>query len=115
MIYYDIHTTDTYDKAVLFNEYFSSVSYIQPSNTDLYETMDDVNTLSKAFDKVWHKGLLYKLRKAGISDQLLNWVKSYLTNRQQRVVINGTHSNTVSINGKVPQGSVVGPLFSLYI
>jgi hypothetical protein len=43
--------------------------------------------ISKAFDKVWHKGLLYKLVVFGIQDPLLSWLKSYLSNRKQRVVI----------------------------
>jgi hypothetical protein len=47
---------------------------------------------SKAFDKVWHKGLLYKLEVIGIQDPLLSWLKSYLSNRKQRVVIEGQSS-----------------------
>ncbi|VDI05871.1 Hypothetical predicted protein [Mytilus galloprovincialis] len=45
--------------------------------------------VSKAFDRVWHMGLLYKLRKYGIKGNLLNWFKSYLSDRQQRVGVNG--------------------------
>ncbi len=45
--------------------------------------------ISKAFDRVWHKGLLFKLEKYGISGNLLNWVKNYLSDRRQRVVLNG--------------------------
>ena len=44
---------------------------------------------SKAFDKVWHEGLLYKLQQHGISDELLNIVIDFLQNRKQRVVFNG--------------------------
>ncbi len=58
---------------------------------------DDVLTvfldLTKAFDKVWHKVLLYKLKKIGITGNLLKWIESYLSNRKQRLVINGTKSN----------------------
>jgi hypothetical protein len=45
--------------------------------------------ISKAFDRVWHKGLLYKLKSIGIDDTVLNWFESYLSNRRQQVVING--------------------------
>ena len=43
--------------------------------------------ISKAFDRVWHKGLIYKLKRAGINGSLLDWLSDYLTNRKQRVVI----------------------------
>ncbi len=46
--------------------------------------------LTKAFDKVWHKGLLYKLKKIGITVNLFKWIESYLSNRKQRIVINDT-------------------------
>jgi hypothetical protein len=72
--------------------------------------------ISKAFDKVWHKGLLYKLERAGIKGKILNWIESYLTNRKQQVVINGQISTETTISAGVPQGSVLGPLlFILYI
>ena len=45
--------------------------------------------ISKAFDKVWHEGLLYKLRKYGINGSIINWFTSYLTNRKQRVINEG--------------------------
>ena len=45
--------------------------------------------ISKAFDKVWHQGLLYKLRRVGIKGDLLNWFKDYLSDREQRVVTRG--------------------------
>ena len=44
---------------------------------------------SKAFDKVWHVGLIYKLKQLGIVDDLLTWFQSYLSNRRQRVVVEG--------------------------
>ena len=45
--------------------------------------------ISKAFDRVWHKGLIYKLKKAGINGLLLDWLSDYLTNKKQRVFIPG--------------------------
>ena len=69
--------------------------------------------ISKAFDKVWHEGLLYKLKSFGISGNLLNLIKHYLTDRSQRVLLNGQCSNWQPILVGVPQGSILGPLFFL--
>ena len=54
--------------------------------------------ISKAFDRVWHKGLLYKLESIGIRGSLLSWVKNYLSERKQRVVINNSTSSWRDIN-----------------
>ena len=71
---------------------------------------------SAAFDRVWHKGLLFKLKQIGISGILLKWIESYLTNRRQRVVIGGKKSDWSYISAGVPQGSILGPLlFLIYI
>ena len=70
----------------------------------------------KAFDKIWHQGLMFKLRQNGISGNLLAFFHSYLSNRKQRVVLNGSSSPFYSIMSGVPQGSVLGPLlFLIYI
>ena len=70
--------------------------------------------ISKYFDKIWHKGLLYKCEKEfGISGTLLNWLKSYLSDRSQRVQIENTFSDSRKINAGCPQGSVLGPLLAL--
>ena len=69
--------------------------------------------MSKAFDKVWHEGLLFKFR---INGKLINLLKSYLSNWKQRVLINGSESDWVQIESGVSQGSVLGPLlFLIYI
>ena len=69
--------------------------------------------ISKAFDKVWHEGLIFKLKSYGISGGLLNLIISYLSNRKQQVVLNGKCSEWSLIRAGVPQGSVLEPLFSL--
>ena len=72
--------------------------------------------MSKAFDKVWHEGLLFKFRQHGINGKLINLLKSYLSNRKQRVLINGSESDWGEIESGVPQGSVLGSLlFLIYI
>ena len=69
--------------------------------------------MSKVFDRVWHEGLIYKLKCSGASGELLAIVHNVLTNRQQRVVLNGKCSNWGTVSAGVPQGSVLGPLFFL--
>ena len=72
--------------------------------------------ISKAFDRVWHQGLLYRLRKIGIKGDLLNWFANYLTDRKQRVVIRGQSSDWGDIKAGVPQGSGLGPMcFLVYM
>ena len=71
---------------------------------------------SKAFDKVWHKRLLHKIKSYGIDSNLLSWFSSYLQDRQQRVVIHNSSSSLCNVSAGVPQGSVLGPLlFIQYI
>ena len=66
--------------------------------------------MAKAFDKVWHEGLLFKLKQNGINGKLLNLLKSYLANRNQRVLLNGSESGWGIVESGVP---VLGPLLYL--
>ena len=71
---------------------------------------------SKAFDLIGNELLLEKLLKLEIQTWLVSWVASYLINRKQRVVINGTASEWISVDAGVIQGSILGPiLFILFI
>ena len=71
---------------------------------------------AKAFDKVDHEILLYKLRCYGITGKLLAWIKEFLQGRTQCVAINGTKSFKSAVKSGVPQGTVLGPLlFLIYV
>jgi len=71
---------------------------------------------SKAFDSVPHERLLLKLSSLGINGELLFWVRSFLTNRKHRVVINGVFCDWANVTSGNPQGTVLSPLlFLLYV
>ena len=70
----------------------------------------------KAFDKVPHQRLLLKLKAHGIGDNITDWIEQWLTDKRQRVIVDGEVSNWKSVLSGVPQGSVLGPiLFLIYI
>ena len=72
--------------------------------------------ISKAFDRVWHRGLIHKLTGIGCSEMITRWFSSYLTGQKQRVVINRQVSEWLSVLTGVPQGLILGPLlFLIYI
>ena len=66
--------------------------------------------LSNAFDKLCHKGVLFKQKRKTISGNLLEWISSYLHQRVQCVVLDGHHSETLPVDAGVPQGFILGPL-----
>ena len=98
------------------NQLLSITDDIHYSFDEGFETRAIFLDISKAFDKVWHEGLIYKLRLNGFSGSLLSLLINFLTNRKQRVVLNGQNSSWADIKVGVPQGSILGSLvFLLYI
>ncbi len=103
-----------------FKEKDSTINQLIHLCHKIYQGLDNTRDVclvfldvSKAFDKVYHPALLIKLQNMGISGQLLRWIKSYLSDRKQRVVITGVASDLKDINASVPQGSILGPLLFL--
>ena len=71
--------------------------------------------MPKAFDRAWHEGLFYKLKRNGIDGSFLCLLESFLTDKQQRVVLDGQSSNWKNVRAGVPKGSILGPfLFLIY-
>ena len=70
----------------------------------------------KTFDKVWHDGIIFKLTQNGISGNLLKFLRDFLNERKQRVILNGQFSTWKNVSAGVLQGSILGPLlFLIYI
>ena len=103
----------------------SCINQLLAITHDIFEAFDCNPTLeirsvfldiSKAFDKVWHEGLLFLLRFMGISGELYNLLGTYLSDRFQRVIIYGQTSSWRPVIVGVPQVSILGSLlFLVYI
>ena len=98
------------------NQLLSITHTIYKSFDDGYKVRGVFLDISKAFDKVWHDGLIFKLQENGISGNFYKVLKHFLTTRKQRVVLNGQSSSWNNVKAGVPQGSILGLLlFLIYI
>ena len=106
-----------------FNPGDSCINQVLSITYKIYQSFDeglDVRSvfldISKAFDEVWHDGIVFKLKWNGIFVNSLNLLSNFLRNRKKRVVLNGQTSSLANVNAGVPEGSILGPLpFLVYI
>ena len=104
---YNISVTPKMVKKVIMN-----LDLAKTSAPDCIPALD----ISKAFDRVWHAGLLHNFKCYGIPGQIFDLISSFLSNRRLRMVLDGTPSQEYPVNAGVPQGSFLGPtLFLIYI
>ena len=101
----------------------STIKQLLSITHEIHKAFDDGKELravfldiSKAFDKVWTEGLIFKLKRIGIEGEMINILTSFLNDRKQRVTMDGINSEWADVEAGVPQGSILGPiLFLVYI
>ena len=94
----------------------SCISQLLSITHEMFPPLDTCGVfldIYNAFDKVWHEGLIFILQSYGITGSLLSSLKDFLSDRLQRVVINGQLSTWENILAGVPQGSILGQLLFL--
>ena len=98
------------------NQLLSTTHEISSYFDDGFEVRSVFLDISKAFNKVWHERIIFKLHQNGTSDNLLNILSDFLRNRKQRIMLNGQFSSWTKVNTGIPQGSILAPLlFLIYI
>ena len=110
-------------QSVWFSQRESCISQVLSITYAIFHSFDEgmktraiLLDISTAFDKVWYKGLIYKLHQYGFTGNLLTLLTGSLSNRKQRVVLNGQHFSWADIKAGVSQGFILGPLlFLVYI
>ena len=86
------------------NQLLSITHEIYKSHDDVLEVRDVFFDIAKAFDKVWHKGIIFKLRQNDISSKLFSLLSCFLKDRKQRATLNEQVSSWTCVNAGVPQG-----------
>ena len=84
------------------NQLLSIANEILSAFDDCHEVRGVFLDISKAFDRVWHEGLLFKLQQNEILGELITLIKEFLSCRKQRVVLNGQHSSWADVKAGVP-------------
>ena len=98
----------------------SRINNLSSITCDIFHFFDDrmktralILDISEAFDKVWHMGLIYKFHQYGFTGCMLTVLTDFLSNRKQRVVLDGQHPSCQDIKAGVPRDSILGPLLFL--
>ena len=93
------------------NQLLSIMHQIYKSFGDSHEVRSVFLVMPKAFDKVWRNGLIFKLKRKGISRNLLSTLTDFLKLKKQRVVLNSPLSSWSNIESDISQRFILGPLF----